>query len=282
MADDTTRGVHLNDKQLVFVLMAAGVICGVMFLFGVLVGRGAQPSRGAVSDGAMISAPQPVSDGQSAAEVAAAKPAGTGPEELSYPKRLSQAETPAEQLKSAPASPPDGGIRFAQPADAKGAPAAAAAPPEVADESVAIASPAPGAAPPAGAAAAKPVAPGAKSPAPAAKPSLPAGKTPAPAGNAVASAAKPPKTVKPTPSADAGTAAPWVVQIVVTRKKSEADSYVRRLRAKGYEAAVVVSEGGDRSTVYRVRVGSFAAKSDAEALARRIGAVGKNQPWVTR
>ena len=45
MADDESRGVHLSDKQLVFVVMAASVAAVVVFLFGVLVGRGVQGAR---------------------------------------------------------------------------------------------------------------------------------------------------------------------------------------------------------------------------------------------
>jgi cell division septation protein DedD len=119
MADDTTRGVHLNEKQLVFVLMAAGVICGVMFLFGVLVGRGVQSERGPVADSAMIGATQVVPDQQPAADAAGTKPAGSPADDFSYPKRLSEPEAPAESLKapakaaaSSPVVTPAGGATF--------------------------------------------------------------------------------------------------------------------------------------------------------------------------
>ncbi len=107
MADDTTRGVHLNEKQLVFVLMAAGVICGVMFLFGVLVGRGVPNDRGPGADGAMISPSQVVPDPQPASEPAGAKAVATPADDFTYAKRLSQPDAPAEPLKTpAPASSP--------------------------------------------------------------------------------------------------------------------------------------------------------------------------------
>ncbi|MCX6543592.1 MAG: SPOR domain-containing protein [Acidobacteria bacterium] len=119
MTDDTTRGVHLNEKQLVFVLMAAGVICCVAFLFGVLVGRGVQNERGAVAGGAMSGAPEVAPDPQPAAEAAGARPAGSPPDDFSYPKRLSQPDAPVEPLRAptpatgganvvdGPVSPPD-------------------------------------------------------------------------------------------------------------------------------------------------------------------------------
>jgi len=116
MADDTTRGVHLNEKQLVFVLTAAGVVCGVMFLFGVLVGRGVQADRGSAADATMISAPQVVPDPQPPADAAGAKPTGSQTGDLAYAKRLSEPDAPVEPLKpqatvlppAAPAAPAAG------------------------------------------------------------------------------------------------------------------------------------------------------------------------------
>ena len=63
MTDDRTRGVHLSDKQLVFVVMAATVVAGVVFLFGVLVGRGVPAGRVGTADGTMMTGTQVVSDG---------------------------------------------------------------------------------------------------------------------------------------------------------------------------------------------------------------------------
>ena len=65
MTDDESRGVHLSDKQLVFVFMAGTVVAVVVFLFGVLVGRGVQQARGPIADGGMAAATEVVSDGAS-------------------------------------------------------------------------------------------------------------------------------------------------------------------------------------------------------------------------
>jgi cell division septation protein DedD len=135
MADDTTRGVHLNGKALVFALMAAGVVGGIMFLFGVLVGRGAPADRGAQADGTMISAPQVVADPQPAGEASQAKPTDVQAGDLLYDKRLSQAETPVEPLKpsgapvAAPVVPAAKNPPGATTAPATTALAATAAPP---------------------------------------------------------------------------------------------------------------------------------------------------------
>ena len=43
MSDDSFREIQLNGKQLVFLFMAATVVFVVIFLCGVLVGRGVRP-----------------------------------------------------------------------------------------------------------------------------------------------------------------------------------------------------------------------------------------------
>ena len=57
----------------------------------------------------------------------------------------------------------------------------------------------------------------------------------------------------------------WTVQIKSSPDKKYADTWVERLKAKGYDAFVV--EGDVKGqTWYRVRVGRFAARQEAEAL----------------
>jgi len=219
MSDETTRGVHLNEKQLVFVLMATGVICGVMFLFGVLVGRGVQTERGPVGEGTMISAPQVVPDPELAA-AAGAKPAGSQADDFSYPKRLSQPEAPAEPLKS---------------------PATAA-------------TPSPSAAPAGGAASTD-----APQPPPAAPDNSPAAtRTGAAAGGS------------------------FTIQVAAVPNRGDADVIVRRLKAKGYEARVAAPEAGDRTGLFRVKIGTYKTRRDADAVALRIEREGQYKPWVTR
>ena len=48
--DDGFHEIQLNGKQLVFLFMAATVVSVVIFLCGVLVGRGVRAERGAVAD----------------------------------------------------------------------------------------------------------------------------------------------------------------------------------------------------------------------------------------
>ena len=49
MSDEAVHEIHLNGKQLVFMFMATTVVAVVIFLSGVMVGRGV-PQRSAAGD----------------------------------------------------------------------------------------------------------------------------------------------------------------------------------------------------------------------------------------
>jgi cell division septation protein DedD len=222
MAHDESRGVHLSDKQLVFVFMAGTVAAVVFFLFGVLVGRGVQQARGPITDGGTAAATEVLPDGASGeSAVADGAPrsgsGGSGGDELSYPERLGKTP-PAEQLR--PGLPP----ADERPRDI--------APPEVPAE---------------------PLAP--------------------PRGTAAPSAAS---VAPPSPAL-------WTVQLAAVNRRAEADAIVTRLKAKGYDAYVFVPDAGDAVGGFRVRIGSFKDKRQANALAERLLREEKRyKPWVTR
>ena len=105
MADDRSRGVQLTDKQLVFVFMSATVVAVVVFLCGVVVGRGVQTARGPLHDATQMSAAQVVSDGgpgeapvgDPAIRSGVASPAAVA-SAFTYAERLGKTPPP-EQLK---------------------------------------------------------------------------------------------------------------------------------------------------------------------------------------
>ena len=146
--DDGFHEIQLNGKQLVFLFMAVTVVSVVIFLCGVLVGRGVRIDDGAsaVLEAQAATPAPPVPPAVSA--VGSGTPATAG-EDLSYPKRLSGGEQPREQLKPARvhASARAGGTGASRaapapavpPANAKPAPApVAAAPGEPAGSGFAI------------------------------------------------------------------------------------------------------------------------------------------------
>ena len=111
-ADEGFHEIQLSGKQIVFLFMATTVVSVVIFLCGVLVGRGVQAQRPDRDDRAAAEA--------SAAAADTAVPAGTGAGTgtLTYPKRLESDKPVAEKLNPPPAVTPP-------PAAAASAPAAA-------------------------------------------------------------------------------------------------------------------------------------------------------------
>lgn len=102
MPDEDFHEIQLNGKQLVFLFMAATVVSVVIFLCGVLVGRGVRAGEPQASESATAGvAPDP---GSAAAAPATVEPPAPAPpvEDLSYPDRL-QRDAPLEEvIASAP------------------------------------------------------------------------------------------------------------------------------------------------------------------------------------
>ena len=251
MSDEGFREIQLNGKQLIFLFMAVTVVSVVIFLFGVLVGRGV---RQGTDTGEVVSGQvAPDSAGVPATDNAAPPtPAGTsgsqGPaapvaEELSYAERLLR-DTPAdEKLK---------------PSAASGA-AAAAAP--VVQEPVAEKPP------PASQSPTKETAPAAAAAAP---PTSPPTSVPAPGPG-----------VSPQVSDPAGPG--FAVQVAAYRDRGDADRLAKQLTAKGYPAFVMDPVKGTSTTMFRVRVGKYKTRKDAEAIEVRLqNAEQLTNAWIAR
>jgi DedD protein len=131
--DEGFREIQLNGKQLVFLFMAATVVSVVIFLCGVLVGRGVRPDRPAQAEAtAAAVVPDPASAPPPQPAAAPAQPPAEPPapaDELTYFDRLQKNDTPRETLKSS--SPPQTATK-SSPARAA-PPAVSAAQPSPAD-----------------------------------------------------------------------------------------------------------------------------------------------------
>jgi len=108
MADEAFHEIQLNGKQLVFLFMAATVVAVVIFLCGVMVGRGVrtQPA-GSTADAGVEAASDPTANLQAAPHYDESAPAATattsdaapsGEEQLTYPDRLADPTAPQETL----------------------------------------------------------------------------------------------------------------------------------------------------------------------------------------
>lgn len=129
--DDGFHEIQLSGKQLVFLFMATTVVSIVIFLCGVLVGRGVPSLPAAGGDSTEATALDPAAGDNGLGDDAAA-PASNQPtpvEGLTYAARLTEKEPRSEKVASAPppsAVPRDDGRT--SPAATSAAPAAAATP----------------------------------------------------------------------------------------------------------------------------------------------------------
>lgn len=217
-SDDAFHEIQLNGKQLVFLFMAVVVASVVIFLLGVLVGRGVRAERGPVE--ALTQPAAPATEGIIAAPAARGTQLSAAKEELSYPNRLASNNPPAETLPTPRADAAD------EPAKA---PASASARAEI----------------PASSGETSPKRPGIQS------------REGGLAGNG------------------------FSIQVAALRQRAEADSVARGLSAKGYPAFVMNPDAG-APAVFRVRVGKFKDRREAESVAARLQKEEQFKPWIVR
>ena len=251
--DDGFHEIQLNGKQLVFLFMSVTIVSVVVFLLGVLVGRNVRSAQD-LERQAAVSATEPTADhlppGPPAAPVSmsgsSATPSAT-PGGGDGPVATT-GQVPTGELRPDPPS----AVRAAE----RKADTATTSTPAVVSEPVA-AKPAP-----------VPVVPQAK-PSPVTDAQAVAANTPRPAS--VASPA--PRTGAPPDG--------WVVQVAALNDRGEADEIARRLVSKGYGAFVVAPASGNPA-VYRVRVGTFKTKSEADMVGAKLKKEERFDPWITR
>jgi len=146
MADEGLHEIQLNGKQLVFLFMASTVVAVVIFLCGVMVGRGVRAQRPADATEASVdtvtdptAVVQPPEPPASSVATPSNAPVASN-ETLTYPNRLEGQDPPEERLKSSPrltptiAKPTGTAAKLAppaaKPAPVQSAPARAQAPAE--------------------------------------------------------------------------------------------------------------------------------------------------------
>jgi len=255
MQDEGFHEIQLNGKQLVFLFMAGTVVAVVIFLCGVMVGRGV-PSRALIADAGDSSPIDPTASlppTSSTASTGTGMQSLTAGEELIYPSLLEDPNPPAETL--APVA--ETAVATALPAPAPASKPAAAPAPKPAAAPAPTPIPAPK--------------PAALAPPPATPPVARPTPMPTPAPAAVAAAA-----VAATSLAEpAGTG--FVVQVAATRQRAEAERIAVRLSGKGYPAFVTTAGAN-----FRVRIGKFDDRRQAETVAGRLEREEQFKPWITR
>ncbi len=73
---------------------------------------------------------------------------------------------------------------------------------------------------------------------------------------------------------------PWTVQVAAYRSRNPAAALQRSLAASGYGAYITTVTGQDGTVRYRVRVGSYPSRSEAEKVSERLRAEGALTPLV--
>ncbi len=202
--DDNVHEIQLNGKQLVFLFMAATVVSVVIFLSGVMVGRGVRAERLAAA-AATDALAEPTAD--------AVTPPPADPPSASID--LTKADAPPTAGESGAPATTDAAdeIRPDRPAPKKPAPVTDNKPVQMASNVKPAAAPE----------AAKPV----------------ATREPAPTAPVVAKPAARPASAVATP-VDNGT---FAVQVAALNTRGEADTIAKRLSSKGYAAYVQVPSG---------------------------------------
>ena len=93
---------------------------------------------------------------------------------------------------------------------------------------------------------------------------------------------------KPAPPVAAATNVPaepagdgFAIQLAALGKREEAEVIVRRLAGKGYSAYLMAPATG-APAVYRVRVGKFKDRREAESVSARLQKEEQFKPWIVR
>ena len=113
----------------------------------------------------------------------------------------------------------------------------------------------------------------------AAVPTPPAASAPAPQNTSAAAMARPAADPSVPASGKPGT---WVVQVIATRDREVASSVVKKLAGKGYPAFLVSPSTGAAQPFYKVHVGRYNDRGEAEQVSTRIKKEEQFPSWITR
>ena len=240
MSDDGSQETQLRGKQLVFLGMSVTVVAVVIFLCGVMVGRGVPSARQAST---------PAIEADPAIDVAATEGGEASDLEL----------VPAPTAHDSPAAPLEYPVIVSDQPGSDSLVKTAEAPRQPFTVETAVATRTPSRPEPQKA-----------------TPTTQKASTPAasPARRAA------PKAAVPTSSAPADLGG-FLVQVAAYQREGDATTVSERLKRKGYPAFVTKATTA-AGTWFRVRVGSFDTRADAQQMATRLKREEQLEPWVTR
>ena len=82
--------------------------------------------------------------------------------------------------------------------------------------------------------------------------------------------------------ASAGQSDGYAIQVTTLRESEAAERMAQGLLEKGYPAFVVPPAPGVPVSVFRVRVGTYTDRDEAEQVLRRLEGEESLKPWITR
>lgn len=228
MSDEQFHEFHLDGKQMVFLFMASTVVAVVIFLCGVMVGRGVRTSRVEAFAGIDPPRQEVVEDAEPPSNVDLSAASPDIPDELTYSDRLQSESPPPERIR--PAAPVARG-------QSESSPAVSIETPPVLEPATAARD-------------------GQERPAKAEAPGSRDGLE-EPAGPG------------------------YVVQVASVPKLTDAQAIRKTLIGKGYPT--FITETPTTPRLYRVRVGKYPTKKEAEAAQRKLEQVEKFRgAWIPR
>jgi cell division septation protein DedD len=243
MPDQEVHEIQLNGKQLVFMFMAATVVSVVIFLCGVMVGRGVrQPQADAIAANTDTSIdPTSPFDAASAKPTLTSEPAPAPENEtLTYSERLEAPKALHEPLKFTESKPAVSPAPVEKPEPAK------------------VEKPEPKV------------------------PPLPKAESPRAAPKTAVAQTSPALRTDAVPASSFAEPAGkgFVLQVQAFPTRAAADALASRLKGKGYTAFVAVNPD-NVPLKFRVRVGKYGNKREADSVADRLKREEHFKPWLT-
>ena len=262
--DDGFHEIQLNGKQLVFLGMATTLVSVVIFLCGVLVGRGVKP----LDTVAQAAGPQAFDDaGDQPGRARRHRHAGPGATGDACPVGR-RGTAVAAAAAAGPAGDTEPTPLGDEPDPSAPAPAS--------DLAAARPSRLPSSRPPSNRRRRR--SSRARPPSPSRRRSRRA--RPRPRRSPRRRSRRPPRPAVAT-AAPASAGGAIAVQVGAFATRKEADALAKKLSGRGY-AVYVMNPTGDGKNVYRVRVGNYGTADEAQRVSARLTQQEKLKPWITR
>ena len=105
---------------------------------------------------------------------------------------------------------------------------------------------------------------------------------PAPEPAATSAQQPPARQTVEAPKPSTGLPGTWAVQVVSLRDRGAANQIVQRLQGRSYPAFLVAPSPGTPTQLYKVQVGKYKDRAEAERVQARLKKEEQFDPWIVR